>query len=62
MSETIASIQALITAIERYERLLTANMSELETQYIEMRLSEKQLAAALSRSGSLPAIGAEGAS
>jgi hypothetical protein len=47
MSETLASLGSLITAIERYERLLTMNMSELETQYIEMRLSEKRLALAL---------------
>jgi hypothetical protein len=55
MSETLASLGSLITAIERYERLLTMNMSELETQYIEMRLSEKRLALALFRSGGLRA-------
>lgn len=58
MPDTTASVEALIKAVERYERLLTMNMSELERQYIQMRLCEKRLDLALLRSDRLLAAGA----
>lgn len=47
MDERIARLRIHQANIERYERLLKTNLSEVELHYIEKRLSEERFAIAM---------------
>jgi hypothetical protein len=47
MSERIARIRVHQNNIDRYQGLLRTNLSEVELQYLEKRLSEERFAIAM---------------
>jgi hypothetical protein len=47
MSDRIASLRTHQCNIDRYERLLGANLSELELRFVQRRLSEERFALAI---------------
>jgi hypothetical protein len=47
MSERIARIRVHQNNIDRYQGLLKTNLSEVELQYLEKRLSEERFAIAM---------------
>lgn len=51
MSETVARLNAITRNIDRYESLLSTDLSELEVRYIERRLSEERIKLAALRPG-----------
>jgi hypothetical protein len=47
MDERIARLRAHQSNVERYQRLLKTKLSDLESQYLEKRLSEERFAIAM---------------
>ena len=47
MDERIARLRAHQSNVERYQRQLKTNLSDLESQYLEKRLSEERFAIAM---------------
>lgn len=47
MNDRIARLRAHKQNIDRYQRLLTTNLSELELQFLQKRLSEERIALAM---------------
>jgi hypothetical protein len=47
MNERIARLRAHQPNIDRYENLLNINLTELEVQFLEKRLSEERIALAM---------------
>lgn len=47
MTQRSAQLRAHQQNIERYQRLLNSNLSEVELQFVEQRLSEERFALAM---------------